>query len=166
VQIPDTSFQKNIRENKNFIYWESQNPLYINLLAIVVPFALIVTAMFYWLVDFWTSLPNLIAAVILILFYGGFRTVVNHKEVRVRYGFLGITLLRLKTQNITSAEATTFRPLGDFGGYGIRYNGKMTAYFLQGNRGVILTTLKGRKYLIGSNHAEQLTQIIQTILKG
>jgi hypothetical protein len=165
TSVLQNTLEKKIGENKNFIYWESQNPFYINLLATVIPLGLIVTSMFYWLVNPWIAFPYLIAAIILILFYGGFRTVVNLNEVRIRYGFLGITLLRLKMQDITGADTTIFRPLGDFGGYGIRYNGKMTGYFLQGNRGVILTTLKGRKYLIGSNQSEQLSQIIKTILK-
>jgi len=75
-------------------------------------------------------------------------------------------VLKLKTADIASAEIMQFAPLGDFGGYGIRYNGKMTAYYLRGSRGVKITTQKGKKYLIGSDRPEHLLAVINAVMEG
>jgi hypothetical protein len=72
-------------------------------------------------------------------------------------------VLRLKMTDITTVEKQEFSPLRDFGGYGIRMNRDTTAYFLSGNRGVRLTTVRGIKYLIGSNNADRLSEVIQAV---
>jgi hypothetical protein len=107
-----------------------------------------------------------LVAVVLFMFYGGFRTSVTPQEISVRFGLPGLKLLRLNTSEIAGIELTDFAPIGDFGGYGIRVNREMTAYYLRGNRGVKLTTLKGKKYLIGSDHPEELFAVIQTVVKN
>ena len=78
-------------------------------------------------------------------------------------GLLGIRLLRMKTSDIASADLHNFSPLRDFGGYGIRFNKEMKAYFLNGERGVKITTRAGKKYLVGSDHPERLAAVINTV---
>ena len=77
---------------------------------------------------------------------GGFRLSVTETRVRLRAGSLGIPLLKLELKDVVDAAPHDFSPLADFGGYGIRRNREMSAFFLQGDRGVKLTTAKGKKY--------------------
>ena len=65
--------------------------------------------------------------------------------------------------DITNIETHSFSPLKDFGGYGIRINREMKAYFLTGNMGVKLTLSDGKRYLIGSDHPERLAAVIKAL---
>ena len=65
-------------------------------------------------------------------------------------------------EEIVAWEAKDYRPLRDFGGWGIRYSGKLGcwAYNVKGNRGVFLEMIGGKKVLIGSQRAEELAEAI------
>ena len=64
-------------------------------------------------------------------------------------------------KEITAAEPHVFSPLADFGGWGIRRNREMLAFFLEGNTGVKLSTKKGKRYLIGTANPERLSSVIR-----
>ena len=158
-----TELAARTKDNRPFLYWESQNPLYFNLLSIILPVVMTAGAILNWSSSAWSSLILLVVGVFLILLYGGIRTVIVPQEVAVRFGLTGLKVLKLKTSEIANAEIMQFAPLGDFGGYGIRFNGKMTAYYLRGSRGVKITTRQGRQYLIGSDHPEHLLAVIKAV---
>jgi hypothetical protein len=160
----EKEFEKRAKENKAFVYWESQNPLYITLLTIILPLILLVWAVITWFSQPWASLVLLVVGLLLIMPYGGLRTVITQRDITVRFGLLGIRVLRLKITDIANLEVKEFAPLRDFGGYGIRFNGRTTAYYMRGNRGVKLALVNGREYLIGSDHAEQLLAIIRVMI--
>jgi hypothetical protein len=63
---------------------------------------------------------------------------------------------------IVMAEAVTYHPLREYGGWGIRFGwrGGM-AYNVEGDRGVRITLNNGKKFLLGSQHAEELAQALQ-----
>ena len=100
-------------------------------------------------------------AVVFLFFTGGFRVSVTPARVLVRAGLIGVPLLRLATSEVAEAAAHSFSPLADFGGYGIRRNGEMLAFVLEGNTGVKVRTSRGRTYLIGSKHANRLASVIR-----
>jgi len=145
-------------------YWESQNPPYMAALMVIVPLIMIVAAVLTWAPLPWLSILLALIAVAMIVTYGGFRTQVTREMVTVRMGLLGIKLLQLKTADISSVNVHTFSPLQDFGGYGIRFNREMRAYYLQGDRGVKITAVDGNQYLIGSDHPEHLAAVIESIM--
>jgi hypothetical protein len=62
---------------------------------------------------------------------------------------------------IANAEAVTYHPLREYGGWGIRFGwrGGM-AYNIQGDQGVRITLNNGKKILLGSQHAEDLAQAL------
>jgi len=64
--------------------------------------------------------------------------------------------------DIAHWEARTYRPLVEYGGWGIRssWGGKNSAYNLKGNRGVQLEFTNGKRLLIGSQRAEALADAI------
>ncbi|MBI4188366.1 MAG: hypothetical protein HY529_04065 [Chloroflexi bacterium] len=153
-----------VKSGQPLAYWEVQNPVYSRILAIAVPVLMVIVAATAWSEVPWFSVLIALVGIALTLIYGGFRTLVTKEAITVRMGMLGIRLLRLKTSEIASAEPTSFSPLRDFGGYGIRFNRQMKAYFLKGDRGVKITTRTGKKYLIGSDHSERLTTVIGAVI--
>jgi hypothetical protein len=153
-----------VKAGQPLAYWEVQNPGYSKVMAVVVPVLMVVIAATAWSEVPWLSILIALVGIALTLIYGGFRTLVTKEAVTVRMGMLGIRLLRLNTSDIISAESHGFAPLKDFGGYGIRFNKEMKAYFLRGDRGVKITTRAGKKYLIGSDHPERLVTVISAVV--
>ena len=157
-------FRKLSKLDSRWFTGESQNPIYSRVLAVVVPLLMVVVAVTAWTEVPWLSVLIAPVGIALTLVHGGFRTLVTREAVTVRMGMLGIHLLRLKTSDIISAKLHDFSPLKDFGGYGIRFNKEMKAYFLKGDRGVKITTRVGKKYLIGSDHPERLVTVISAVV--
>lgn len=62
--------------------------------------------------------------------------------------------------DIEQVEAITYRPLRDYGGWGVRGWGSRQAYTVSGNRGVQLTLRAGHRLLLGSRRADELAQAI------
>jgi len=67
---------------------------------------------------------------------------------------------RLGFSDIRTAEARSYRPLLEYGGWGIRYGFKGKAYNARGNQGVQLQLNNGRRILFGSQKAEELAAAI------
>lgn len=94
-------------------------------------------------------------------------------RVEVRQGTLAIRfttplfpLFRktIRLEQVQSAEDVTYRPLRDYGGWGIRFGAKGTAYTMSGSRGVKLRLGAGASILIGSHQADRLADAIQQAL--
>ena len=153
-----------VEAGQPLVYWEGQNPTYSKALSIAMPVLMGVIAITAFYEVPWFAVLFGLIAVAFGLTYGGFRTLVTRESVTLRMGILGIRLLNLQTADIGSAELHNFAPLRDFGGYGIRFNKEMKAFFLSGDRGVKITTRAGQRYLIGSDHPERLAAVISAVI--
>lgn len=91
----------------------------------------------------------------------GFFIEVTDQYLIVRMGTFRIQVLRLELQSIQSVETVAFRPIRDFGGWGMRMTNNGWAYFLSGTEGVQVTTNTGKKYMIGSDVPDRLEKVIQ-----
>jgi len=61
---------------------------------------------------------------------------------------------------IRSVETRTYRPIRDFGGYGVRWAARGIVYHARGNRGVRLVLASGERVLIGSQRPGDLAGAI------
>jgi hypothetical protein len=68
--------------------------------------------------------------------------------------------------DIETAEARTYRPLLEYGGWGIRYGLKGKAYNASGKRGVQLRLKNGKRILLGSQDADALAAAISDAMRG
>ncbi len=66
--------------------------------------------------------------------------------------------------DIEKVEARTYKPLREYGGWGIRGLANHRAYNVSGSQGVELTLRDGRRILIGSQKAQELALAIQSQL--
>jgi hypothetical protein len=153
------------RSGQPWAYWESQNPRYVKLYLPIFGIGLLALGFTSWNDNHWAASGALAGGLLVLLISGGFRLSVNQTQVRLRAGYLGIPLLKLELKDVTDAVVHEFSPLADFGGYGIRRNREMSAYFLQGDKGVKLTTTKGRRYLIGSEHPDRLAAVLRSAIR-
>ena len=101
----------------------------------------------------------LITAGLALLFYKlKLVTVVGPDGINIR--FFPLTSRKISFDSITSCKARTYRPIREYGGWGIRFSRKGKAYNVSGNRGVQLEFMEGRPLLIGSQRAEELADAI------
>jgi hypothetical protein len=168
LKVEDTALvraevEKLVGSGQPITYWESQNPAYVGFLSVIIPVIMIVAAVFSWDKLPWVSVVLALPAVGMFIMYGGFRTLVNRDTVTVKMGIFGIKLLQLKLPEITEVLVHSFEPMRDFGGYGIRFNQEMQAFYLRGDRGVKITCKNGKKYLLGSDSPEHLATVISAV---
>lgn len=90
------------------------------------------------------------------------RTRVDREEIEIRFG--QYTRFRIPVADIESAEARTYRPLWEYGGWGIRFGRDGIAYSMRGDRGVQLVLRGGRRVLIGSARADELAEAIRSAM--
>lgn len=83
---------------------------------------------------------------------------VHPGSLHVRFWPLGNR--RFPLADIEHAEAVTYRPLRDYGGWGLRYGPKSRAYNVSGDRGVQLSLAGDEKLLIGSQRSEALAAAV------
>lgn len=99
-----------------------------------------------------------------ILFYK-MRLSVRLEPEYLHVRFLPFVNKHIALREIVRCEPRKYRPLVEFGGWGIRYGGKKRgwAYNVDGNRGVQLELTNGNLLLIGSQRAEELAAAIKQI---
>ena len=102
----------------------------------------------YWLA-FGIAMP-------LFFLWGGMRTEVRTDGLYIEALPLAFCSQHIAYSEIQTYEACHYRPLLDFGGWGIRFGRGGKAYTVSGNQGVQLVFKNGRRLLIGSQHPDQL----------
>ena len=73
---------------------------------------------------------------------------------------------RIDLEQIATAEVRSFRPIREYGGWGVRYSKGIKAYLATGTKGVYLTMMDGRDVLIGSQRPEELESALRTWMRS
>jgi len=90
------------------------------------------------------------------LLYLQLRVSVDAQGVRIRYRGLPINRL-LAFGEIAGFEPVTYRPVFDYGGWGVRWRGRgKMVYSVSGDEGVRIDLADGKEVMIGSQRAEEL----------
>jgi len=102
----------------------------------------------------------LVMAILANLLY--LRTTVDDEALVVIFGYaFPMYRQRIPLGEIRSAEAVTYNPLREYGGWGIRGFGDNRALNARGNRGVRLTLTDGRRLLVGSQRPDELATALR-----
>ena len=102
----------------------------------------------------------------LLMYTTGLDTEVREYGVCIRFRPFHRKSVVFSFESVQKAEAITYNPLQDFGGWGFRYRRNGKAYNVRGNKGVLLTLKDGKNVLIGSNHHEVLCLAINKRLSS
>ena len=107
-----------------------------------------------------TSAVLLFSASMIYIFYSlRLITEVRDDGLYIRfYPFRGTTI---PYNSIRSCEARIYKPLSEYGGWGIKYGRSGKAYNILGNRGVQLILDNDKRVLIGSQRADELEKAIK-----
>lgn len=95
------------------------------------------------------------------------RVEVREDGIYYRYYPFHRRVHRISCGEIDKAEARTYRPIVEYGGWGIRagWGGNGKAYNVYGNRGVQLELADGRRILFGSQRADELAAAIHEAMR-
>jgi hypothetical protein len=95
------------------------------------------------------------------------RMVVEVRPDRITVRWIPFTKREIPLADVVAAEARTYRPIREYGGWGIRgWSRRRMAYNVSGNRGVAIDLVDGRHVLIGSQRADELAVAIGTATGG
>ena len=92
-------------------------------------------------------------------------TEIRSDGLYVRFFPLHLSFIRIAIQEIRGFGSCTYSPIGDYGGWGIRFGKKGKAYNVSGNRGVQLELSNGKHLLIGSQRPDELTKNLSSIMR-
>lgn len=73
---------------------------------------------------------------------------------------------KIELNEVQSFTARKYNPIGEYGGWGIRYGVKGKAYNVSGNYGVEFQYRNGKHLLIGSQKSEEFAKALEQILPG
>jgi hypothetical protein len=99
--------------------------------------------------------------VTLILIFAKLQTRLNSSALYIRFFPFHLAYKKISFDEIGTVYARTYQPLGEFGGWGIRWGSAGRAYNVSGNRGVQLELKNGKRILIGSQRADELAAQLQ-----
>lgn len=99
------------------------------------------------------------------LFYT-MRLLTEVREDGIHIHFAPLSRQTVRFEDIVSWEVRTYRPIREYGGWGVRYGRSGKAYNVSGNRGVQLKLSSGKGLLIGSQRPEELAQAIQAAMRN
>jgi len=102
------------------------------------------------------------APVTLWLLFGQLHVRVTRTGVVLRFGAFPLLQRVVALSDIEAVEAVRYSPLGEFGGWGIRWGlGGKRAWSIQGNQAVRLTLQGGKLLYVGSQNPERLASRIR-----
>lgn len=118
-----------------------------------------------WTDDGWTWAPwagVALGGVLLPLGVALAHMVTTVDDSDLTIGFWPLPARRIPLANIDSAVAVDHHPLRHFGGWGRRWHPtRGSAYSMSGGRGVQLVLIDGRRVIVGSQRAEELSATLR-----
>jgi len=114
--------------------------------------------------DWMMWLLLLIFGLVFPLAFYWMRLIVEVLDDSVSIRYIPLTRINILLSDIQDVEAIIYKPLQDYGGWGIRRRSNRKAYNVSGNRGVEITLHDGRIVMIGSQKAEEMALAIRSQL--
>ena len=102
-------------------------------------------------------------ALLILLLIMYLRVDVTKDEILIEY--FPFLKKRILMSEISDIKQVTYRPVQDYGGWGIRYSTKGTAYTIHGNQGLELKLISGKNILIGINKHSDLKHLKKSAKK-
>ena len=104
-------------------------------------------------------------ALLVVFYLSKLQTEVRRDGLYVRFYPFHLTARKKPLEKVVSLRAITYRPIWDYGGWGMRFGRGGRAYNVRGRQGVRLEFDNGKHLLIGSQRPEELAAAIETLLK-
>lgn len=138
----------------DYAFYEVQYFSWWVYLMIAMGAALIVWLMWRGMLSLKLGLGVGIGRLVAVLLTLRVTTFITEQSLTVYLGWVPVITKTIPLSDITNAQACTYRPLAEFGGWGWRYNS-------EGTQGICLHLQDGHKVLVGSSTGHKLAAAIQ-----
>lgn len=115
---------------------------------------------------------NIFLSIIFFLFGFGFiwlfysmKLVTEVKEAGIQITFTPFTNFIIPFNEIKNLEIREYRPILEYGGWGIRFNRTGKAYTVSGKIGLQVELFNGKKILIGTEKSNDLLKSLDNLIK-
>jgi len=163
------------REQQKFNLWLALVIACSMALAVVIASFALLQMLSQHPLQIWTMILLIIGRMLLPVGFGIFFFIykleieVNSDGLHVRSFPFHVRYRKIPAEDLSECYARTYRPIREYGGWGIRYgfrkrSGK--AYNMSGNKGVQLIFKNGKRLLIGSQKPDELAEAIESIMKS
>lgn len=105
------------------------------------------------------------AALPLLFYFFQLRIKVNREGLHYQFFPFHLKSYTIKTEEIEKIESLQYKPLAEYGGWGIKYGFKGKAYNVSGNKGVKIFLKNGTNILFGSQKHNELANALKKIKK-
>jgi hypothetical protein len=121
-----------------------------------------------------TASFNLLAPILFIVTFDLFfflvrlETKIDEVGIWIRFFPFHLRFKCISWTTVSKVFVREYNPLFEYGGWGIKYGftGYGKAYSINGNKGLQIELLSGKKVLIGTNKAEELELVINQLKEG
>ncbi|MDR2980235.1 MAG: DUF6141 family protein [Bacteroidales bacterium] len=105
---------------------------------------------------------------LLTILFACFRleTRITDEGVYVRFFPFQLTYKKYSWDEISKSYVRRYHPIGEYGGWGVRYGRKGKAYNVSGNKGLQLEFVNGKCLLIGTNKPIELEEVLNRMKKS
>ena len=94
------------------------------------------------------------------------RTEVNEQGFFYQFFPIHFSHHKISFEEIESVEAIDYKPIKDYGGWGIKFGFKSKSYTTSGNKGVMIKLKGGKNLLFGSQKNKELEKILKFYLRA
>jgi hypothetical protein len=112
----------------------------------------------------WPLVLGIVAVVaVLTRLVGGLTVLVRDDGILVHLGSVPLIRTSIPFDEIRALRSVAYRPMREFGGWGVRGTARRRAWTARGDRAVLLELDGEREILIGSDHPQRLEERIRTM---
>jgi len=105
-------------------------------------------------------------AITVLFWISKLETEVRPDGLYIRFFPFHINFKRFTFEDISEYYAREYRPVLEYGGWGIRYSFSGRAYNVSGKKGLQIIFKNGKRLLVGSQKPHELVAAIDSIIKG
>ena len=154
---------KDLREENNYYEIQQFRQIWVWLILLLVEFALLFTIL--------SGMINLLVSIIIISIGFGFIwlfyrmkliTIINEDGINII--FAPFTNFIIPFNKIKRYQIRQYRPIIEYGGWGIRYSKYGKAYNVSGKIGLQIELSNGKRLLIGTQNPDTLLQTLNEII--
>tara|TARA_B100001250_G_C19733562_1_gene759705 strand:- start:588 stop:1067 length:480 start_codon:yes stop_codon:yes gene_type:complete len=154
---------KDLREENNYYEIQQFRQIWVWLILLLVEFALLFTIL--------SAMINLFVSIIIISIGFGFiwlfyrmKLITTINEDGINIIFAPFTNFIIPFNKIKKYQIRQYRPIIEYGGWGIRYSKYGKAYNVSGKIGLQIELSNGKRLLIGTQNPDTLLQTLNEII--
>lgn len=104
---------------------------------------------------------SIVTLIFLLFGFGNLTTIIDKNEISLRFFPFHLSFRKFPWSSIERFEIISYKPISEYGGWGIRYGNKGKAYNVRGNVGLQLYFKNGKRILIGTQKSSELSDFLK-----